>query len=563
MPFDIEPSTDWLKKEKYQVVKLVGVGDSERTLWMSGFRGEKIHLPWKRDREMESKVLVVDDEEEIRDLLLKALTQMGGFRVELAGSGEEALRKIDKDQFDLILTDLAMPKMNGLQLIEEVAQSKPEVLTVLMTGHGTIDSALEALKRGASDYLLKPLYLEELVIRLQKVLEEKKRFVSQKECILDLERANQELRRIHEIKSEFVSIASHELRTPLAAIKNAVQLVLKGKTGEINENQAKFLSMAERNINRLVDILNSLLDLSRIEAGKMGMKFEELDLRDPIEFVLTSLRPQAEGRSIKLELEVPEELPPIYGDREKVEQILANLVGNAIKFTPEGGEVSVSAKPFAGEEKMVCISVRDSGIGIAEDQQEKIFEKFYQVNGSLHRSVGGTGLGLAITKGLVEAHQGTIWVESEVGKGSTFNFTLPTSKGEKRDLHFRLMLDSEFQRAQENHSSLTLFLVGVQDEREEVQDALLDRLEDRVEKWFCRRADIVLRREKEKILAAICEADIKGARVIRQRIEEEVQKHRMKEWEPPPIIKVGMATYPDEVLSKKELFRKARERLGD
>jgi len=212
---------------------------------------------------------------------------------------------------------------------------------------------------------------------------------------------------------------------------------------------------------------------------------------------------------------------------------------------------------------MVAISVLDSGIGIAADQQGKIFEKFYQVDGSLHRSVGGTGLGLAITKGLVEAHHGTIWVESEVGRGSTFTFTLPTSKGEKRDFHFRMILDREFQRAQENYSSLTLFLIGVQDEREELRDALLDRLEDKVKKWFCRRADIVLRREKEKILAALCEADMKGARVIRQRIEEEVQKNPLSEWKPPPTIKVGMATYPDEVLSKKELFRKARERLGD
>jgi len=530
---------------------------------MSGFREEKIHLPWKRDREMENRVLVVDDEEEIRDLLFRALTQGGGFHVELAENGEEALGKIDKDHFDLILTDLAMPKMDGLQLIEEVAKSRPEVLTVLLTGHGTIDSAVEAMKRGASDYLLKPLYLEELVIRLHKVLEEKKRFISLKDCIIDLERANREWQRVHEIKSEFISVASHELRTPLAAIKNAVQLILKGKTGEINEDQAKFLSIAERNINRLTEILNNLLDLSRIESGKVGMKSEELDLRDPIEFVLSALKPQADGKSIKLQMEVPEELPAVYGDREKVEQILTNLAQNAIKFTPEGGEVSISAKPFAGEEKMVAISVRDSGIGIAEDQQGKIFEKFYQVNGSLHRSAGGTGLGLAITKGLVDAHQGTIWVESEVGKGSTFTFTLPTSRGEKRDLYFRLILDREFQRAQENHSSLTLFLIGVQDEREEVKDALLDRLEDKVKKCFCRRGDIVLRREKEKILAAMCEADIKGARVIRQRIEEELQKHPIKEWEPPPIIRMGMATYPDELLSKKELFKKARERLGD
>ena len=174
-------------------------------------------------------------------------------------SGEEALQKIEKETFDLVLTDLKMPKMDGLQLITEIAKSKPEILTVLMTGHGTIDSALEAMKQGASDYLTKPLNLDELIIRIRKVLEERQRFVRLKDFADQLERANQELRRIDAMKSEFVSVASHELRTPLAAIKNAVQLMLRGKTGEINENQAKFLSMAERNINRLTNILNDLL----------------------------------------------------------------------------------------------------------------------------------------------------------------------------------------------------------------------------------------------------------------------------------------------------------------
>ena len=141
-----------------------------------------------------------------------------------------------------------------------------------MTGHGTIDSALEAMKRGASDYLTKPLNLDELMVRLHKVLEERQRFVSLKDYAAELEKANQELRKIDEMKSEFVSVASHELRTPLSAIKNAVQLMLQGKTGEINENQKKFLSMAERNINRLTSILNNLLDLSRIESGKIRLK---------------------------------------------------------------------------------------------------------------------------------------------------------------------------------------------------------------------------------------------------------------------------------------------------
>jgi two-component system sensor histidine kinase/response regulator len=510
---------------------------------------------------METRILIVDDEKAIRDFLCEALTRLGGYGVELAENGEEALKKIEKENFDLVLTDMKMPKMDGLQLIAEIAKSKPETLMVLLTGHGTIDSALEAMKRGASDYLSKPINLDELLVRLSKVLDERQRFISLKDYAAELEKANQELRKIDEMKSEFVSVASHELRTPLAAIKNAVQLMLQGKTGEINENQKKFLSMAERNINRLTGILNSLLDLSRIESGKIGLKFEELDLRGSIEFILSSLKPQADGKSIQLKMEIPEKLPSVYGDREKVEQILTNLVGNAIKFTPEGGEISVSAKPLEEGEHMVAISVRDSGIGIPGDQLEKIFEKFHQVEDSLRRSITGTGLGLAITKGLVEAHHGKIWVESEVGKGSTFTFTLPMSKGEKRDLHFRFILDREFRRAQKNTCPLTLFLIEVMDERAEAKDALLGPLEEKVKQCLWRNSDITLRREHEKVLAAICEADLKGAQAIQQRIEEKVLKDLAKSIDPPPVIKVGAATYPEEALSEKELFRMAQERL--
>jgi signal transduction histidine kinase/GGDEF domain-containing protein len=509
----------------------------------------------------------VDDEKEIRGFLSRALTRMGGFQVELAESGEEALQKIEKEPFDLILTDLKMPKMDGLQLISEIAKSKPETLTMMMTGHGTIDSALEAMKRGASDYLMKPLNLDELIVRIRKVLDEKQRFVRLKDFADRLEKANQELRRIDGMKSEFVSVASHELRTPLAAIKNAVQLVLKGTAGKINENQEKFLSMAERNINRLTNILNDLLNLSKIESGKIELKFENIGLKGIIELTASSLRPHADGKSIKIDLEINEPLPAVYGDPEKIERILTNLVGNAIKFTPEGGRILIIAQPLAHDEKTgygdrVAVSVKDTGIGIPEDQLEKIFEKFHQVEGSLHRSVSGTGLGLAITKGLVEAHQGKIWVESEVGKGSTFTFTLLISEGERRDPHFRFILDKEFQRAQENGVPLTLFLIQLSNERDEVREAVFDQLEEKVKQCLCRKEDILLRREKEKILAALCEANLEGAQVIRRRIEEGIQKRPSEGHEADFVIKVGTATYPEEAASKAELFRLAQERLG-
>lgn len=514
---------------------------------------------------MEGRILVVDDEKEIRDFLSKALTRLGGFRVEVAENGQEGLKKVKEGKYDLVLTDLKMPGLDGLQLITEIAKIKPEVLTVLMTGHGTVDSAVEAMKQGASDYLLKPLNLDETIVRIKKVLEERQRFMRLKDFADQLEKANQELRRIDAIKSEFVSVASHELRTPLAAIKNAIQLILQGKTGEINENQAKFLTMADRNINRLVNIINDLLNLSRIESGRISLNFESIPIRPLFEMVVSSLRPQAETKSIKIEMDLPENTLSVYADREKVEQILVNLIGNAIKFTPEGGTIRLRAQPFSDEKqpdhlKKIAISVEDNGIGIPSEHLEKIFEKFHQVNGSLHRSVGGTGLGLAITKGLVEAHQGKIWVESKVGEGSTFTFTLPLSKGERRDISFRMIFDRAFRRALENQLPLTLLLIKILgDPDEEIQATLGEKIKHSL----CRKGDILFRKEKERVLAALCETDLQGAQIIRKRIEDDFRENPLMHRGSPVGVKIGIATYPQEALSKRELFRKAKERLKE
>lgn len=225
------------------------------------------------------KILVVDQEKKNRDLLMDVFTRFGDLGVELAKNGEEALQKIEEKHFDLALIDMKIPQMDSFRLVDEMARRKPVIVTVLMSDNGTIDSALEAMRRGASDFLTKPLDIPEMMVRLNKVLEEKQRVKTLGDFIRQLEESLQELRKLDEIKFKFASTASHELRTPLAAIKNAVRLILTGKTGSINETQVKLLSMAERNINRLMNILNDPLSLSRIESGKMTMKFEDLDLR--------------------------------------------------------------------------------------------------------------------------------------------------------------------------------------------------------------------------------------------------------------------------------------------
>jgi two-component system, sensor histidine kinase and response regulator len=374
---------------------------------------------------MTNRILVVDDEKPVRDILFRALTRIGGFEVEVAESAENALPKIEREDFGLVLVDLVLPKMGGLDLISEIVACKPDILVMVMTGYATVDSALEAMKRGASDYLKKPIDMEEMIIRVRRALDERSRFVRLKEVAENLETVNRELTRLDGVKSEFVALASHELRTPLTVMKSQIQLIRQGKLGPINEDQTESLTMAEDNINRLIKLVKDLLDLSKIQCGKIEMRFEEIDLAALAAYVLALFSAEAELKSIRLTNEIPETGLCVMADREKVERILINLIGNAIKFTPEGGQISILSAPPQEGEKEYVISIKDSGIGIPREQFHRIFEKFQQGDGEKYRSASGTGLGLAITKGLVEAHQGRIWVESEIGKGSIFKFTLP------------------------------------------------------------------------------------------------------------------------------------------
>jgi signal transduction histidine kinase len=241
---------------------------------------------------------------------------------------------------------------------------------------------------------------------------------------------------VDRMKSEFISVVSHELRTPLSSLKNAVHVMLQETAGAVNENQRRFLSLAMRNIDKLAKAINDLLDLSRLESGKIEIRSQEVDLEDPLDTVISSLRPQAEDKSLIIGKEIEVGLPKIYGDEDKIKTIFTHLINNAIKFTPEGGSITVAARlahspdKLATEgqklnEKLIEISVVDNGTGIPPHELGKIFDRFYQVQKSLTREIGGSGIGLSIVKDLVEKHRGWIWVESKVGKGSRFVFTLP------------------------------------------------------------------------------------------------------------------------------------------
>ncbi len=246
-------------------------------------------------------------------------------------------------------------------------------------------------------------------------------------------RTTEELKKIDQMKSDFISIASHELRTPLTSIKNAVDIILSRKAGEITDPQEKFLSMAKRNINRLGSLINDILNISKIESGKIELNYTEVDIKNIIENVFNTFRTVADSKSISLKMNIAPDLPVIYADGSRIEEVLINLISNAIKFTHDKGIVTINAQqvegvPYRPEniKGFLEISVTDTGIGIPKKSMEHLFEKFYQVDSSLsEKKKRGTGLGLAISKGTIEAHGGKIQCKSKEGEGSTFSFTLP------------------------------------------------------------------------------------------------------------------------------------------
>ncbi len=247
------------------------------------------------------------------------------------------------------------------------------------------------------------------------------------------QKAKGEAEAANQAKTEFVSFIAHELRLPLTSIRGYAELILAGAAGETTEQQANFLNIIRSNIERMVVLISDLADISRIESGHLKLEFKPLALSEIIAEVLKSLSRQIEEKQQALSIHIPDTLPQVWGDPTRLAQVLTNLVSNAYKYTPIGGQITISAE-FNPESHyceealpVVRISVQDTGLGISQEDQRKIFGKFFRAADEQARAAPGTGLGLNITKYLVEAHGGCIWFESEFRQGTTFHFTIPTN----------------------------------------------------------------------------------------------------------------------------------------
>ena len=238
-----------------------------------------------------------------------------------------------------------------------------------------------------------------------------------------LQQAYSELQELDQMKTDFVSVVTHELRTPLAIMRNNIEMFLDGTFGDINEVQHEGMEMLFRNIEQLIKLVRDSLDMSRIYGGRLKIEYGPVSIKEMFESVVTDMKLVAEEKRHRLSLEVLGDIPMVECDGDKITQVLTNLLQNAIKFTPDGGKISVTLQN--GDSKEILVKVSDNGIGIAEEEHENIFKQFYEVGSYLQHGTGGTGLGLSIAKGIIEAHDGKIWVESTPEEGSTFSFMIP------------------------------------------------------------------------------------------------------------------------------------------
>jgi two-component system, OmpR family, phosphate regulon sensor histidine kinase PhoR len=509
-----------------------------------------------------ARILVVDDEKNVLTTI-QAILEEDGFEVDIANDGKPAIEFIRARHYDLVLTDLKMPEVDGLGVLAEARKSSPDTVTMMMTGYGSLPSALEALQLGAYDYLLKPMEVPELkhavkrglerhqlseidtLYRISRALsstfderhiaadiEEATRRVLRLEhaslacvhheamaevlqnsevlrklqsgsivtseddipalrewadargvisaalvpgrcqddlvCVLlahngsspfefhasarrfmealagqaalavnnshlfnefksnneQLQAANQKLRDLDELKSRFLRTATHELRTPLTLILGYDTMLGESAHRRLSEEEQEMLGEATQACRRLIHLVNSMLDIHRIEAGRMELLLAPCDLVRMAGRVVALFQAEARQKGIHLGLQVPASMPQVVADGERLEQVIINLVANALKFTDGGGAVRVSLNSALGNDVEVVVS--DTGIGIPQESQSEIFAEFTQVKRSgqeKHRE--GSGLGLAIARRIVEAHGGKISVYSEVGRGSTFRFRIP------------------------------------------------------------------------------------------------------------------------------------------
>ena len=377
----------------------------------------------------DAAILIVDDNPTNCQLLAKRLSRQG-YRCSQALSGNLALHMVAEQTPDIMLLDMMMPEMDGLEVLTILRRSHDSIsLPVLMvTARNEGEDVVSAFAAGANDYIEKPVDFPVLVARLQHHLEHKRLDDEVKTNRARLEEQNRKLEVANQYKDNFLSSMSHELRTPLNAVLGFSEVLLDEMLGPLNDKQKQYCGEIYNSGSYLLLIINDLLDLSKIEAGKLELELQHSEVRPLLEAVLGLMKEKAQRRGITLACDIDERLDRVEWDPLRVKQMLINLLGNALKFTESGKRVTLSAG-LAGDDE-VTLSVVDEGCGISPEDLARIFQPFEQASSPMRKThVEGTGLGLALVSRLADLHGGRVEVQSEVAVGSRFTLYLPRIRG--------------------------------------------------------------------------------------------------------------------------------------
>lgn len=359
-------------------------------------------------------ILLIDDEEKISIKLSRMLIR-NGYTVETAINGNEAIKKMDNFEYDIVLTDLNMPEKNGFEVMKHIRDNKINSLPLVLTGYASVDGAIQAIKLGAYDFIQKPVDATTLKLTINRAAER---------ILLKRENTNhiQELKKLNDLKSEYIAVVSHDIRSPLSSIGAYANYLLK--KGELSEAQQRYLLIIKDISDHLYSLVNEILDISKIETGSIDMQMGMTDIEDLINLCLNSFILLGIDKNIMFEFHNKLTDTFINIDKIKIIQVLNNLISNAIKFT-ENGKIIITTENKA--KNKIAITVRDTGIGISQDEMKNLFNQYNLSHKKGTRGETGNGLGLVICKKFIELHDGKIKVTSKPGKGSTFTIILPRS----------------------------------------------------------------------------------------------------------------------------------------
>lgn len=383
------------------------------------------------------RILIVDDEADIA-AILKLHLEDSGYITAWAGNGQAALQMLTDGGFSLVLMDVKMPGMNGVEVLKRIREAGLDVAVIMMTAHGSEDLVVECMTSGAVDYISKPFSLDDTLQRVDRAVANRRMLLSKK--------------RLEQEKEDFLYMLSHDLKNPITVVIGSIDIMREGRLGPVNTEQAQYLQSAIDSCNEVVAMIDNLLDVQRFETGRMPVVLRPHSPATIAAAAVERFSKAAEYEGVELTLDTDGDTTEIAVDRSLMVRVFANLLVNAIKFTPEGGNIKVSCRcvrnsaahriripvyfvpptGFANRNCFVRISVKDTGNGIPHEDLDHIFERYTQSHNAAGREKGGAGLGLAFCKLAVESFNGIIWAESETGVGSEFIILLPCYPGSSR-----------------------------------------------------------------------------------------------------------------------------------